>query len=619
MILLLLTWGLIYFGSAFTPALFDDVDSLNAIVPREMLASGDWVTPLVNGFLRYQKPPMMYWLTLPSYGLFGATEFSARLPSSLMILGTALSIFFLGKLLSSKKTGVLAALFFLLSPGPYLFSRTILPDLFLLFFLTLGFYFFLRGQTENNYRCYIVFSLLMGCAILSKGFLALIFPVLIILAFLFFTRSRKPESEASGQSGSSLGRSPVRHMRLGLLFLVFLAVTIPWHLLMQVRHPQFFSLYIINEHILRFFARRAPVDYHSIPLLIFLPLHLLWLFPWSFFLPWAFRGEQPLPGAGVLKGRAFLYAWIAVVFGFFMISTRLEYYTLPAYPPLLILIAHAVAGWIWAKSPGEAEDKPVPGRSSSLQGWAGNLRPAFLVLLVVGTLIGAAILILLSAHGAPGLANQGGGGDSPSILGSYSRLYFFGPVSGLSLPALLTNLRGTMLAVALLLLAGTALGSVLAHQGRKTMAVASLCLMMGGGMLLAHRGVEYFEPFLSIKSLALTINQNIQPGESVVYDGDLWTGSSLAFYLHSPLHLVHAHPQWEVPLSEEARKRFLEEETLARSWNGNQRVWLVTEHDQVRDGPVVQGQEIRLAWQHPLRAYVVAESGTRLLLSNKSF
>ena len=358
---ILLIWAAIYIPGLFTPALLDDADSVHAEAAREMLLRHDWVTLYANGIRYLEKAPLMYWGMALSFKLFGVTEWAARLPLALGALALLLATYRVGRRAFGNAGGFYSALALGTSLGVYIFTRFQIPEVLVALWLTLGFVFFLRGLEEeppSRMSCWGL-AVVTALNVLTKGLIGLVFPGTIIFIFLLLT-----------------GR--LRHllrMRLFSSALVFLAVAAPWHVLAAIRNPTqgnvrgFLWFYFVNEHFLRYLNKRVPRDYDTVPLLIFWGLLLLWLMPWSAFLPQALR-EIPIRlknlGSKLTprKQADLLFAiWAGVIVIFFSFSTRQEYYTIPAVPGLALL----VGGWLAREAeagPGSRERRA--GRISAL-------------------------------------------------------------------------------------------------------------------------------------------------------------------------------------------------------------------------------------------------------------
>src|SRR6202521_5720659 len=165
--------------------------------------------------------------------------------------------------------------------------------------------------------------------------IGLLFPAAAIVVFITMTR----------------GWHRWRELRLFSSSAIFLALAAPWHILAAIRTPGFFWAYFINEHINRALGTRLPHDYGAVPLWAWWSAHLVWLFPWSFFVPLALR-ELPLSPrswrentAPDMQARMLLMAWAGVILVFFTFESgsRLEYYSFGAWPAIAMLLGLGIA------------------------------------------------------------------------------------------------------------------------------------------------------------------------------------------------------------------------------------------------------------------------------------
>src|SRR6266481_2473194 len=377
-------WFAIYFAGMFTPALLDDVDSIHAEAAREMLVRHDWVTLYTNGIRYLEKAPLMYWCLATSYSIFGISDWSTRLPLMLGVLGLLLATYQLGRYAFGESGGLYAGVVLATSVGPYIFTRFLIPDVLVGLWLTIGYYFFLRSLEEerpSRLTCW-GFAATSALNVLTKGLIGLAFPVGAIMLYLVLTGN-------------------LRHLlklRLVSSTLVFLAIAAPWHILAALRNPAqgnvrgFLWFYFVNEHILRFLNRRVPRDYDKVPLLLFWALLVLWLIPWTVFLPQSLR-EVPrrwreLRSQMTQRERAYLlfFLWTFVIVGFFSLSTRQEYYTIPAIPAMALL----VGGWLQRERASAVDSR---------ERRSGMISSA--VLLAVGVIIAAVGFALLFVSKAP--------------------------------------------------------------------------------------------------------------------------------------------------------------------------------------------------------------------------
>src|SRR5581483_2921417 len=378
-IAILVLWVAIYVAGMFSPPLLDDADSVHAEAAREMVLRHDWVTLYINGLRYLEKAPLLYWGMASSYVVFGISEWSARLPLMLGMLALLLASYGFGRRAYGEAGGLWSAVVLATAVGPYLFTRFLIPDMLVALWLTLTFLFFLRTFEEDPPSRFVCWALAASVAlnVLTKGLIGLVFPAAVIVLFLILTGN-------------------LRHLlRLRLLSstLVFMVIAAPWHILAALLNPDqggvrgFLWFYFVNEHFLRYLNKRVPRDYDTVPLLVFWGLLLLWLAPWSAFLPQAIR-SIPLRLRSLRSGlnheqRAnLLFAiWALVIVFFFSFSTRQEYYTLPGVPALALLIG----GWLARESVAAPES---PDRR------AGRISSG--ILFAIGVLGCAVGLLLLS-------------------------------------------------------------------------------------------------------------------------------------------------------------------------------------------------------------------------------
>ena len=223
LLLPLLFWAGIYVSSIFSPALLDDADSVHAEAAREMLARHDWVTLHADGIRYLEKAPLLYWVIAASFRVFGVSEWAARLPLALGMLGLIFATYSLGRHGYGEEGGFWAALTVSTSLGLYLFTRFQIPDALVGLWLTLGVLVFFRTLEEDPPSRAACWGLAAAAAlnVLTKGLIGLVFPAAIILLFLVLTRNLRH----------------LARMRLGSSTLIFLSIAAPWHVLAALRNP----------------------------------------------------------------------------------------------------------------------------------------------------------------------------------------------------------------------------------------------------------------------------------------------------------------------------------------------------------------------------------------------
>lgn len=588
LLIIFAVWFALYVPGLSKPAMLDDADSVHAEAAKEMVATGDWVTLHINNGFRYlEKAPLMYWATAVTFKAFGVKEWTARLPLSLGVLGMMLSVYFFGRWNFNAKAGLYAAIILATSFGPYIFTRILIPDVWVGWFLLIGFDFFLRGLEQERPSLLSCWGLAAASAlnVLTKGLIGLVFPGAIVLAYLFLTGNLR-----------HLGR-----MRLVSSFAVFFAIAAPWHILAGLANPAagesrgFFWFYFVNEHFLRYLNERFPKDYDTVPFWIFWSMMLIWLMPWSAFAFKSFglipvRLRQWFSGLGDensiteklrriwtnlrdygrnldRSGRALLLCaiWALVILVFFSFSSRQEYYTIPALPGLAMIIAAWMA---------KEEDSP---EGSSLRR-AGRRIAAVMFAIAVPAFIAGSFILWHSESVPPGT-------DLAEILTKNPQMYAlsFGHIFDLT-PRAMGLFRVPLALTVFSFLLGTLFAWILRRRGKVGTSNIALTVMMVVFLSCAHQGLAIFDPVLSSKRLSLAVSRVYQPGDVVVINGAYEDGSTLNFYGGFQLHVINSRTNGNLyygSLFPDSPKIFEDTASFARLWQSDQRVFLWTEEDHI--------------------------------------
>lgn len=349
---LLLLVGLIasaiYLGCVVSPpSLMDDVDSVQAQIAKTMLTSSDWVTARLDGVLYLEKPPLIYWMIAVFYKIFGISDWVARLPVALSSIALALLTAAFGMWAFGKRAGFYAGLVMSTCVGLFLFTRIQIPDVMLTFTIALSMWAMLRALDEEEVHPRLwaaVLAASLGTGLLLKSLIGIVFPVAAGLIYLFVSKQL-----FSRRTWERL--HPIRGT------LIILLIAVPWHILATLRNPPYFVwtlksgpglyhgflwFFFINEQLLRFLNMRYPRDYNTVPRLYFWLFHFLWLFPWSAYLPATVKlSYKPVDRAG--QTRLMALSLTGFILGFFTFSTTQEYYSMPCYPALALLIGSAMA------------------------------------------------------------------------------------------------------------------------------------------------------------------------------------------------------------------------------------------------------------------------------------
>jgi 4-amino-4-deoxy-L-arabinose transferase-like glycosyltransferase len=573
--LLLLVFTAVYFAALFSPALLDDADASHAQAAQHILSSGNWVTLYVDGIRYLEKPPLPYWMAAVDYTLFGQNVFATHLPMALGVLGCAILVWFWARRAWGDRAAFYAALGLFTSVGVFLFTRFFIPESILTFFEILALWCFLTGLEDRKpLRLYIAYASI-ALALLAKGLIAPVFFVAALVPYLAITGEWRRWREFRFFTG----------------LLVFLAIGAPWHILCGLANPDhghpvgnvphpgsvhgFFYFYFINEHFLRFLGKRYPDDYNRQPWFAFWLGQLVWIFPWSLFLPLVLRrawrnrhlflsdlrykstntiqfldpnlsAAESSSLAARLRFRArtslllTLYAGFILVF--FSISTNQEYYTWPIYPAAIMLIAGGLA---------VVEQSSGAGRSASR--W---LSAAHFLFFLLGLLAAAALSFgLWESRHLPYISDIGTLMAHRDVGGYTLSLSHFFDITGNAFAAL--RLPAVIAAIAFLL------GPLAAWLLRRRHAVEStvtVALTMATILIAAHIALARFQPMLSSKTMAETINRiTAEPSNAdtqfMIY-GDQSEASSVVFYTHRPALLVHGKTWYFQPGKEDHGELF---------------------------------------------------------------
>jgi hypothetical protein len=663
----------------------------------------------------------MYWMAAASMHLLGIHDWAARLPLALAVLALLLAVYALGIRLfrtvspttSPDRGGFYAALALSTGIGPYLYTRFYIPDILLALWMTLAVHLFLiaidslnadtlstppknrvphvqtlgRGFSPANISsstllpC-LAFAAVMAANVLTKGLIGLVFPIGFVLLYLLLTKQLR------------------LLLKLHLLpsTAIFLALAAPWHILAALRTPAIALppglglpakggwawFYLYNEHFARFLGKRIPHDYGLTPVWLFLLYLAIWVMPWTTFLPAAIADH-----IRTLRHRATtsihftvanlreheaalsLILWAVLVLGFFSISSRQEYYSLPAIPALALMaggllaradafshssstskqtltsaevtsrrqinrvtaaqaaarkqINHAIATEDADNNPINqliaTEDSPLrqseePTVPSSLNFSAAhrsalNWHLFFLLPLATVITIICGYFALSAPHPAPGA-------DLSTLLAANPEFYnlSLGHLFDLT-GAAMGLFRGPLTLVALSML-GIGLGSYfLRRRGHTYAANLTLAASMTLTLLAAHVGLASFYPILGSKQLALAINEAQQatppsagqPNDLIILDGELTSGSTLIFYTGQQVHLINGRVNglWYGSFWPDSPSIFETEASLHQLWSSPRRIFLFTYNPTARTQDLTPYGPV-----HPL-----ASAGGKTVLTNR--
>lgn len=300
-------------------------------IAREMVTSGDYITPRLNTVKYFEKPAFFYWAEAASIRLFGLSEAKLRLPTLLFGLIGCLATYMTARSLFDRRTGWLATFILATSVLYFSMAHTITLDMPVSVFLTLCLSCFILAVDmplglRRNLLLWGMYAF-GGFAVLTKGLIGILLPATVMGSWILFCNQWRCIPQLNLFSGIGL----------------FLMIVAPWHLLVQQANPEFFHFYFIEQQFLRYLtlsAKRYQPDWFFVPILI------LGFFPWIVFLFQALRHHWPTQWRDRIpyKKSIFLMIWTGVIFVFFSLSkSKLIPYILPMFPPLAILVGHMIS------------------------------------------------------------------------------------------------------------------------------------------------------------------------------------------------------------------------------------------------------------------------------------
>jgi dolichyl-phosphate-mannose-protein mannosyltransferase len=558
----------------------DDVDAVQAQIARNMLASGDYVTARLDGVAYLEKAPLVYWMMAASYSIFGVHEWAARLPLALGVLLLCWATYRFGRWAFDEATALYSGIALATCIGLFLFTRILIPDALLTLTITGAIWAWLRlldPDEEPRFAYIAQFGICLGLGLLLKGLIAVVFPVLAGLAFMSCTRQ-------------VFAARAWKRLRLPSVIGIALLIAVPWHVLATLRNPPYFAFsmhsgpgqyrgffwfYFFNEHLLRFLNLRYPRDYNTVPRALFWLLNVAWLFPWSVFLPAAAKlSYRPHTRAG--RMRLMAVCWIAVVLLFFTFSTTQEYYSMPIYPALALLVGSALG----------SKDSRVRTGMRALQVTFGVL---FLAL--------ATVLILVWHVPAPG--------DISRALVQHSELYTLslGHLGDLTLTAF-AYLKLPLALACIAFAVGLAGLTIFREKGRNIAAIAIAMIVF---FQAARVALIRFDGYLGSYPLARALEQ-APPGHLIEADA-YYAFSSVFFYANRTALLLNGRrDNLEYgSYAPRAAQVFIDDHKFASLWSQSSRWYLLAYGSEMPHLQQTVGQQA---------LYVVARNADNYLLTN---
>lgn len=340
-------------------------------IPLEMISSHDYITPHLDGIKYFEKPALFYWMQTGAIKLLGKNNWAYRITTAMMAMLGCLLIYAGGRLLFNRRTGWLATGILTTNILYFTFAHVVTLDMTLSVFMTgtlLSFIAAMRYPPGNTRRylmwsCYIFAAL----AVMTKGLVGIILPGFIVLTWLaLFNEWRQLKS---------------CYLISGIM--LFLLIALPWHIAVQIKNPEFYYFYFIQQQFTRYLTNYAG---RFKPFWFFIPIIIIGLYPWVCFLVQAIKFNLPQHWRDRFsyKESIFLLIWATTIFVFFSLSkSKLIPYIVPTIPPLALLI-----GYYLASDP----DK----NTGITRGF--KILPFFTIIMAIATLIGIHYVKTTQSH-----------------------------------------------------------------------------------------------------------------------------------------------------------------------------------------------------------------------------
>jgi len=558
--------ALVHFGTVYWGDLYSETEGQYAAAAREMLQNGEYLLPTNDSIPRLQKPPLLYWLIVGSYQLFGVNAAAARMPIALSVVVTVALTFLIGERLANFWRGFAASLIYLTLTGTFVLARIVMPEPLFSALIAGVIYCGLAGFQQRKQR-HIWFAgawICVGLACLAKGPHALLFCGATFAIPAIFYRE---------------ARIRFRSLLSWRYLLLFAAMVAPWYIWVETHfNGSFHSL--VGAEWGKHLVGRYPNGqwYDDVPRLIFLAMHLGWWFPWSFaILPPLFAWRRVMRPREISFEDALPMSWgLVVLSAAVIIGQRQDYYALSMFSAFALW-----AAMIFDRAP-------------------RSLRSAVAVLLgAVGLALAAVALFLPQLLSK----NQSTWGETNFRWTALLALRDIPPSAWL-------QFRPLVAITAACLILGVLVTIYLLRSNREKIAILGIAVGMIPAGFCMISGVAQLAPYFSLAPAARYLNARLDATGQVIFEGSPGLASSLGFYLEGKFAMVNQQPDPDLPLTAEQHNLFLEESDALERWSAPRAVFLIIEQSRVDHWRDVLTKRFHVYHQ-------VATCGTYVVLCNQ--